>query len=135
MKKTLLATLFGTLAAYSQGALALHIRGPLELAFGQGLRAPGFLTRMAQNSGQAGQWCGRTALASGTAFATLSTAIINSDSIVHHGFAVSTTAGSGTNFAIGISSIVSGVSFALGYVDGQGRAPGGTLMWEIRRTS
>lgn len=136
MKKTLLATLFGALAAYAQGALALHAKQPpIELSFGPAQRAPSFLTRMAQNSGQAGQWCGRTSLASGTAFVTLSTAVINSDSIVHHGFAVNTTAVSGTNFAVGVSSIVSGVSFALGYVDGQGRGPGGTLMWEIRRTS
>lgn len=121
------------LMAFVSGVLALFgcPITPIEL-FQRALKVgPDMLRTLAGP----GQFAGRTALASGTAFATVSTAVVNSDSIIHHGFNVTTTSTSGTNFALGVSSIVSGVSFAIGYVDGQGRGPGGTLMWEIRRTS
>jgi hypothetical protein len=86
-------------------------------------------------SGMTGQFAGRTTLNSGTATATVSTTNIKSDSLVFHGFQIATTASSGTGWGIGVSSVVHGVSFAVGYTDGQGRAPGGTIMWEIKRTS
>lgn len=120
-----------TLLSAVVAALACHMRGPMELLYGAHLKAAAIL----KTTAGADQFAGRTALDSGTAFATVSTGIVNSDSIINHNFQVTTTCGSGIGYLIGVSSIVSGVSFALGYIDGQGRAPGGTLMWEIRRTS
>ena len=118
------------LAFYAQAALACGVN-PIEAYRRPLYRGPASLVTAAGPQ----QFAGRTALASGTAFVTISTAVVNSDSIINATFQVSTTAGSGTNFATGVSSIVSGVSFAYGNLDGQGRAPGGTVMWEIRRTS
>jgi hypothetical protein len=83
----------------------------------------------------ANQFAGRTTLASGDAFSTISTAVVNSDSIIQATMQVNTNCGSGIGYLTVVSSIVSGKSFAYGYADGQGRAPGGTIMWEIRRTS
>src|SRR5262245_28574157 len=80
------------------------------------------------------QFAGYKTLNSGTPFVTLSTTWINSDSLVNVGIDVRTTANSGQCFEIGVSSIVPGVSFAIGYIDGKGRGPGGRIMWEIRRT-
>ncbi len=119
------------LLAYVETLLGCRIN-PLEL-----LRRP-FFHGPASVRTTAGpqQFAGRTALASGTASVTVSTAVVNSDSIIFHSFqANTTTAGSGTQFSTVVSSIVSGISFALGTADGQGRQPGGTFMWEIRRTS
>lgn len=83
------------------------------------------------------QFAGRTALASGTASVTISTAIVNSDSLIFATFAVSSTSvgSGGVPVALVVNSIVSGVSFAFANQDGVGRAPGGTILWEIRRTS
>lgn len=119
------------LALFSERLLAAPITTieALSRAF---LRAP---LAVRATSGMAGQFAGRTTLNSGTATATVSTTNIKSDSLVFHGFQVATLCGSGVGYTIGVSSIVHGVSFAVGYIDGQGRAPGGTVMWEIRRTS
>lgn len=83
----------------------------------------------------ANQFAGLTNLASGDAFSTISTAIVTSGCLINATFAVQTTCASGQGHLTGISSIVDGVSFAYGYIDGQGRAPGGTIMWELRRTA
>lgn len=113
--------------------LACWIRGPLERLEGPHQIGPTLLKTAAGPN----QFAGRTALASGTAFATVSTQMVNSDSIIGFAFQVSSTGAmnvnSGAYFAV--SSLRSGISFALGYVDGAGRGPGGTFMWEIRRSS
>lgn len=123
--------LAAALATFCEALLAAPIT-PIEYLSRAFLRAP---LALRATSGMAGQFAGRTTLASGTATATVSTTNIKSDSLVSLGFQIATTCGSGIGYNIGISSLVHGVSFAVGYLDGQGRAPGGTVMWEIRRTS
>ena len=122
---------FAALAFYTELVLACPIF-PLELLRRPFLKGPMALETTAGEN----QFAGRTSLASGTAFATISTAIVNSDSLIQATFQVNTTTASGVAFAaMGVNSIVSGVSFTFGSVDGVGRAPGGVIMWEIRRTS
>ena len=114
---------------YAEAALGCRIT-PIEALFRGTIRGPlAFLT-----TAGARQFAGLTALDSGTAFATVSTTLVHSGMLINHSFAVQTLCGSGIGYATGVSSIVDGVSFALGYLDGQGRAPGGTFMWELRRT-
>lgn len=103
---------------------------PIENFFRGTIRGPlSFLT-----TAGAKQFAGATDLASGTASVTVSTALVTSGMLINHSFSVRTLCGSGIGYATAVSSIVDGVSFALGYIDGQGRAPGGTFMWELRRT-
>lgn len=119
-------------ALYAEVTLGCQIY-PLELLRRASLRGPlSVLTTAGAN-----QFAGRTALASGTASVTVSTAIVNSDSLIFSTFAVSSTsvASGGVPVSIVVNSIVSGVSFAFANQDGIGRAPGGTILWEIRRTS
>jgi hypothetical protein len=119
------------LSRFAEQVLAAAIT-PIEMLSRAFLRAP---MGVRATSGMAGQFAGRTTLASGTATATVSTTNIKSDSLVHMTFQCATLATSGTAGTFGVSSIVHGVSMSIGYVDGAGRGPGGTLMWEIRRTS
>lgn len=121
------------LTAYSQAALASGMTTPIERLARAFFAGAGMVSTA--TSGLATQFAGYTALASGTATVTVSTAQVNSDSLIQVTFSVATTCGSGIGYLIGVSSVVAGVSFAMGYIDGQGRAPGGTLMWEIRKTS
>lgn len=115
--------------AYALGVLACSVKPPLEQLWGPILRSARIL-----RTGDTNAYAGRTSLASGTAFATISTRVVNSDSIINATFQVTTTTVSGLAFALGVSSIVDGVSFAYGCLDGVGRAPGGTIMWEVGRT-
>lgn len=104
---------------------------PIESFFRGAIRGPlSFLTTAGPK-----QFAGLTTLASGTAFATVSTALVTSGMLINATFSVQTTVASGVaGPATVVSSIVDGVSFALGYADGTGRGPGGTFMWELRRT-
>lgn len=118
------------LTAYVLGALAAWTT-PIENRQRSLLRSPDMLdVRTGANA-----FAGRTALSSGTAFVTISTQQVNSDSLVHATFYANATTTSGQAQPVVVSSIVSGVSFAVGNADGIGRAPGGTVMWEIRKTS
>lgn len=122
---------FSLLAFYAEWILGCLVI-PIEVLHRPFQRGPMGLPTAAG----ANQFAGRTALASGTAFVTISTAMVNSDSLIQATFQVNTTTASGVAFAAyGVNSIVSGVSFTFGSVDGIGRAPGGTIMWEIRSTS
>ena len=118
------------LEQYLRRVLACCIT-PIQLQQRELLKSPAMLPTATGPQ----QFAGLTALASGTAFATISTAVVNSDSLILATFQVNTTTVSGFAFATGVSSIVTGVSFAFGFLDGIGRAPGGTIMWELRRTS
>ena len=123
--KNLIAPVVG----YVLRALACPVT-PIENLFRGAIRGPlSFLTAAGPK-----QFAGLTDLASGTASVTVSTALVTSGMLINHSFSVRTLCGSGIGYATAVSSIVDGVSFALGYVDGQGRAPGGTFMWELRRT-
>ncbi len=97
-------------------------------------KAPVVLHKSATNSGQANQWAGRTTLNSGSAFNTVSTRMIKADSHISGQWIPNATVSSGQQWSTpAVMSIVAGVSFAVGNVDGVGRAPGGTFCWEIKR--
>ncbi len=118
-------------AGYVERALACRIY-PLEALYRGLLKGPlGVFTGIPKGSSQ---FAGLTDLSSGTASVTVSTRMVTSGMLINNTFSVQTLCGSGIGYATGVSSIVDGVSFALGYLDGQGRAPGGTFMWELRRT-
>lgn len=121
------------LALFAERLLAAPIF-PLELLQRAFLKGPLGLPVTSGTIGGRPQFAGITALASGTATVTVSTTNIRSDSFLGVTFAVATTCGSGIGYNIAVSSIVHGVSFNVGYIDGQGRAPGGNIMWEIKRT-
>ena len=105
---------------------------PLEALYRGLLRGPmGIFTGI---PGGSAQFAGLTDLSSGTASVTVSTRMVTSGMLINNTFSVRTLAGSGSLGQTVVSSIVDGVSFALGYSDGVGRAPGGTFMWELRRT-
>ena len=118
-------------ALYAEFALGCPIY-PLELLNRALAKGP----LMVPTTAGRNQFAGRTALASGTASVTVSTAIVNSDSLIFHAFQVTSTsvASGGVSVALVVNSIVSGISFAFATQDGIGRTPGGTIMWEIRRT-
>ena len=122
------------ISCYAREALACHIKTPIEALFRPFFRGPATLTMA--GSASAKQFAGRTALASGTASKTVSTAVVNSDSIITLALEVSSTsvASGGVPTYLVVNSIVSSVSFAITTQDGIGRS-GGTIMWELRRTS
>lgn len=123
--------LFRLASLYAAVAQACWAQPPLNLLWGGLLKAP---QRVPVTTG-AKQFAGLTALGSGTAYVTMSTAMVTSGSLINATLMVNTTVASGSGgSATAVSSIVDGVSFAFGYTDGVGRGPGGTVMWEIRRT-
>ena len=92
--KTVLSLFAAALAAvcgYAEAALACHIT-PIEL-LQRGMQM--WPMRVRTNSGNAKQWAGYTDLASGTASVTISTQMVNSDSIINLTAAINTTATSG----------------------------------------
>lgn len=83
-----------------------------------------------------GAYAGRTALASGSSSVTVSTAVVNSDSIILMGTQVGSAAAahnSGSNIVV--NSIVSGASFAFARATGTAVPWDETVMWEICRRS
>lgn len=119
--------------AFATFAQAAHVRTPAETLFRPLQRGPMSLTRA--GSGSAKQFAGLTAIASGLASATVSTAVVNSDSIIFIGTQVASlnTASGGVAINLVVQSVVSNVSFAIATHDGQGRPGTTTAMWEIRR--
>jgi len=127
--KTTLNIATRLIAAFVLGLLACHIN-PIELVRRGLLKDPLLLSVASRTNA----FAGLTTLNSGTAFVTISTAAVASGQLIYAQLSVATTCGSGIGYQTGVSSIVDGVSFAYGYIDGQGRAPGGTVMWEIRKS-
>lgn len=83
-----------------------------------------------------GQFAGRTVLQSGSASVTVSTAVVNSDSIIRYGSEVSSVGiGANSGGAIVVNSVISGTSFAFARATGVDVAWDETVMWEIMRTS
>jgi hypothetical protein len=104
---------------------------PLEELFGPHFRGPP-LTQLTT----LGAWAGRTSLGSAQASVTVSTAVVNSDSV----FMIASNPGSvgvGANSggAVVVNSIVSGVSFALARATAVGAPWDSTVSWMIWRTS
>lgn len=82
------------------------------------------------------QYAGRTTLASGSATVTVSTTVVNSDSIVWMGLAApGTNVASGQFKAIEVKSIDAGNAFVLGTADGVAMARDTVVMWTIVHTS
>ena len=81
-------------------------------------------------------WAGRTTLASGSATVTVSTAIVQSDSIIQFATEVGTVgvgANSGANVVV--NSIVDAISFAFARATGIAVDWDETVMWQLLRTS
>lgn len=79
---------------------------------------------------------GRTSVASGTTSVTVSTALVNSDSIIIATMQSDTRQNSGVANAMEVSSIRSGISFDLAWADGNNtRAAATDVMWALIRTS
>lgn len=98
----------------------------LEKAFFQG----GPFTRTQSADG----WADRTTLTSGSASVTVSTALVNSDSIFWMA-TVPTSVGVNSGGGIVVSSIVSGKSFAFARAEGQGVGWNEVITWTLIRTS
>lgn len=86
--------------------------------------------------GGAQQFAGRTTLSSGSASVTVSTAVVNSDTMFFLGSVV-TSAGGAANSGGGlaVNSVVSGVSFALARPTGTAVPFDETVSWELVLTS
>ncbi len=103
-----------------------------ELLFKPTLRGP----MRTRTTGEENPWAGRTVLASGSASVTVSTALIQSDSIVRYGTqpnSVGVAANSGG--AVVVNSIVDSVSFAFARATGVAVPWDEAVMWEVLRTS
>ena len=103
-----------------------------ELLFKPTLRGP-MRTRTAPTEPNA--WAGRTTLNSGDATVTVSSTLIQSDSIVQIGVEANTRQDSGVGAAIEVMSIQDGVSFAFGTSGGETLARDTTIMWSLMKTS
>jgi len=80
-------------------------------------------------------FCGRTTLGSGSASVTVSTGVINSNSMFRLASIVGSTAlGANSGGGVVVNSIVSGVSFALARPTGTAVAWSDIVSWEIVRT-
>lgn len=87
-------------------------------------------------SGNTNAWAGRTTLSSGSSSVTVSTAVVNSDSIILVTPQVgSVSAVISYTSQIVVNSIVSGTSFMLAAGNGQTVPWDRTLMWMVWRTS
>lgn len=81
------------------------------------------------------QWAGRTTLGSGSSTVTVSTAVVNSDSIVLLGSQAATNQASGVSTPIEVKSINPGNHFILGTSDGDSLSRDTTVMWMVMLTS
>lgn len=80
-------------------------------------------------------YAGRTTINSGTVAVTVSTALVNSDSLVDYGVQVSTVSPNvNSGGFVGVNSIVSGVSFAFSWATGVAVPQDVIVMWRLTRT-
>ena len=103
-----------------------------ELLFKPTLRGP-VRTRTAPT--EPNPWAGRTTLNSGSATSTVSTTLVQSDSIIQYGIEANTRQDSGVASPIEVMSIQDGVSFAFGTAGGETLARDSTIMWSLMKTS
>lgn len=94
--------LLSLLAFYAEQVLACNIN-PLEAIFRGAIRGP----LMTLTASKANQFAGRTTIASGSATQTVSTNVVNSDSLIMHQVQVALPAGYNTQ---GLISVASGIS-------------------------
>ena len=96
------------------------------------LRGP---IRTRTNSQEGSFWAGRTVLGIGNATVTVSTSVVQSDSIIQYGVEANTLQSSGVGAPIEVMSIQDGVSFAFGFSGGESLTRDTTIMWSLMRTS
>src|SRR5262245_17099997 len=102
-----------------------------ELMFKQTLRGP-----VRTKTGGANPWAGRTTLNSGSVSVTVSTCIIQSNSILHMAtFPASRGVAANSGGYIGVASVVDGRSFAFARATGVAVPWDEVISWEIVRTS
>lgn len=104
-----------------------------ELLFKPTLRGP---MRTRTVAAEPNPWAGRTTLNSGSATITVSTTLIQSDSIIRYGTqanSVGVAANSGG--PIVVANVVDGVSFDFASATGIAVPWDRTIMWELVRTS
>jgi len=86
--------------------------------------------------GQTTNWAGRTTLSSGSSSVTVSTALVNSDSLILKCSEVASVGvGANSGGAILVNSIVSATSFAFARATGTAAPWDETVMWMLIRTS
>lgn len=83
---------------------------------------------------RASQWAGRATISSGQETVTVSTFLVNSDSIIRYGVQMVDVVGSLAN-AFCVRSISPGNFFTFGTADSQPTTRDAVLMWEIVHTS
>lgn len=81
------------------------------------------------------QWAGLTTIASGSATQVVSTAMVNSDSIIMLSCKGTANVGSGVGKIIEVRSLSSGGYFLLSTSDGQAMARDTVVMWQLVKTS
>lgn len=94
------------------------------------MRGP--LTTKASSSSN--QWAGRTTIESGSATITVSTTIVDSDSLILLGRQFNTNVLSGQSRALEVKSISPGNFFTLGTSDGVAIARDTAIMWLVIKT-
>jgi hypothetical protein len=116
--------------AFAARALACHIF-PLERLV-RGWQVGPLMTKI---NSSPDQWAGRTTLDSGSATVTVSTRIVNSDSLIWVQGQNHANVASGTYKPVEVRTISPGNFFTLGTADGIAMARDTTLMWEVKRAS
>lgn len=104
---------------------------PLELLYGMQLRGVPFIANSADQISQA--FAGRVDIASGDAAVTVTTDVVEADSIILTGVESVVTAGS-LGMVIEVKSINPGVAFVLGSADAKATIRPTTVMWLLFRT-
>ena len=104
---------------------------PIEQLFSPTFRGPGMIDTPSTNP-----FAGRTTLNSGSTSVTISTAVVNSDSLIFLTSQIgSMSAVTSYVSMLGVNSIVSGVSFAVARANNQAMAWDDTVMWMIWKRS
>lgn len=104
---------------------------PLEQLYGTHLKGP-----PTTQTTTPGNWAGKTTLNSGSTSVTVSTAVVNSDSLIFLGTNPASIGAVVASYGgVVVNSIVSGVSFALAAAPAIARPFDDKVSWMIWRTS
>lgn len=111
--------------------LACYVAPPIEQLFGPQFRAAPFINV----ASDANQFAGITTLASGSATVVISTAMVNSDSLILQSQLGNANVSSGQTGVTEVKTISSGGYFTIGQQDGQALARDTLIHWMVLRTS
>jgi hypothetical protein len=101
-----------------------------DLLYRQLLRSPLYLPIQSATN----QFAGRTVLGSGQATVTVSTTVVDSDSLILLSAEAATNQASGFARAVEVKSISPGNFFAVGWADGVAAARNTTIAWVVFKT-